>query len=54
MKLKEIRSQMWVIVNGRPARRASEREVKRWAALRLIENLNTQGRPFTAPKPHAS
>lgn len=40
MQLQEIRNQMWVVVNGRPLRKAQENEVKRWATLRIIELLN--------------
>ena len=41
MKLQEIRNQMWVIVNDKPLRLAKDEEVKRWAALRIIETLQS-------------
>ena len=41
MNLQEIRNQMWVVVNGTPLRKAKDDEVKRWAALRIIETLKS-------------
>jgi hypothetical protein len=41
MNLQEIRNQMWVIVNDKPLRLAKDVEVKRWAALRIIETLQS-------------
>ena len=41
MKLQEIRNQMWVMVNDKPLRLANDEEVKRWAAMRIIETLRS-------------
>lgn len=42
MNLQEIRNQMWVVVNNKPLRKAKDDEVKRWAALRIIETLRSE------------
>jgi hypothetical protein len=39
MTIRKIRSQYWIIKNGRPKREATEREIKRFVVINLIEKL---------------
>jgi hypothetical protein len=41
MTVQKIRNKYWIIKNGQPKREATEREVKRFVVLNLIDKLQT-------------
>lgn len=41
MTIQKIKNQYWIIKNGQPKREATEREIKRFMVLNLIDKLQT-------------
>jgi hypothetical protein len=41
MTIQKIKNQYWIIQNGQPRRKATEREIKRFMVLNLIDKLHT-------------
>lgn len=41
MTIQKIRNRYWIIKNGQPKREATEREIKRFMILNLIDKLQT-------------
>lgn len=41
MTIQKIKDRYWIIKNGQPKREATEREIKRFMVLNLIDKLQT-------------